>query len=127
MLDFIREGGFGMLPVLVFGLVAIGVAGRYAWDVEPARLKLVVALSAVLVTTMLHAMLTNVAAVLAYVQSPERAPDAELTRTLITGLMESTRPGALGGALLSLALVLAAIGVSRAAMRELRTRAAEAR
>lgn len=127
MIQFIQEGGFGMIPVLVMGLLAIGVAGRYAWDVEPTRLKLVVALSAVLVATMMHAMLTNVAAVLAYVQDPERAPDAALTRTLITGLMESTRPGALGGALLSLALVLAAVGVSRAGVREIRARAAEAR
>lgn len=123
MIQFIQEGGFGMIPVLVMGLLAIGVAGRYAWDCEPTRLKLVVALSAVLVATMMHAMLTNVAAVLAYAQDPERAPDAALTRTLITGMMESTRPGALGGALLSLALVLAAVGVSRAGMREIRARA----
>jgi hypothetical protein len=124
MLQFFQEGGFGMFPVLAFGLLTIGVAGRYAWDCEPVRLRLIAALSAVLVTTILHAMLTDVAAVFSFVSDPARCPDDQLVRIVFTGLMESTRPGAMGGALLALALVLTAVGVSRQGMREMRAKAA---
>ena len=124
MLDFFREGGWGMYPVLVFGLVLLVSAGRYAWDLEPARLRFSVVMSLLVLAASAHAMLTDVAQVLWYVQSPERAPDAELVRTVFTGLMESTRPGGLGGALVTLALVLIAIGVYRGGRRELRAAAA---
>lgn len=120
MLQFFVEGGWGMWSVLVFGLVLLATAGRYAFDGEPARLRFALAVSAVLLVSMTHAMLTNVAAVFWYVQDPERVADDELSRTVFIGLMESTRPGALGGALLTLGLVLVAIGVYRGARRELR-------
>jgi hypothetical protein len=124
MLQFFREGGWGMYPVLVFGLVMLATAARYAWDFEPARLRFVVATAMVVIVSMTHAMLTDLAQVLWYVSDAERVPDAELTRTIIVGLMESTRPGGLGGALLALALVLVAIGVYRGGRRELRAAAA---
>ncbi|MDQ3037466.1 MAG: hypothetical protein M3Y87_34040 [Myxococcota bacterium] len=123
LLQFFVEGGWGMWPVLVFGLVMLASAGRYAWDLEPARLRFVVATAAIVIVAMSHAMLSNVAAVLWYVSDPERAPDTELTRTVFTGLMESTRPGLLGGALLLVALVLVAVGVYRGGVRELRASA----
>lgn len=120
MIDFFREGGWGMYPVLVFGLVLLGSAGRYAWDLEPARLRFSVVMSLLVITASFHAMLTDVAQVFWYVQSPERAPDDVLARTVLQGLMESTRPGGLAGALVTLALVLIAIGVYRGGRRELR-------
>lgn len=123
MIDLFREGGWGMFPVLAFGLIALVSAGRYAWDCEPARLRFTAAVGVVLTLSMLHAMLTNVAAVFWYVQDPERAPDAELTRIVFTGLMESTRPGALGGVFLILAAVFATVGVYRSGQRELRAAA----
>lgn len=124
MVQFFIEGGFGMFPVLIFGLLTLAAAARYAFDPERPRLRLGLALGAVLVTTMLHAMLTDVAAVFAHVADPALTPDAELTRTVFVGLMESTRPGVMGGALLGLALVLSTVGVARAGQRELRARAA---
>lgn len=124
MMQMWIEGGWGMFPVLVFGLVTLYASGRYAFDGEPARLRFVAAMSVVLVASMAHSMLTNVAAVFSFLRDPERAPDAELSRILFTGLMESTRPGALGGALLVLALVLVAVGVYRAGRKELRLAAA---
>ncbi len=123
MIDFFREGGFGMYPVLVFGLVLLVSAGRYAFDGEPVRLRFAVAMCFVVGLASLHGMLTDVAAVFSYVQDPVRAPDSELTRIVFTGLMESTRPGALGGALLALAAALLAVGVYRAGARELRATA----
>jgi hypothetical protein len=126
MLQFWIEGGWGMFPVTAFGVVMVLAAGRFALDGELVRLRFVGAMGAVLVAAMIHAMLTDVAAVFSYLSDPSRAPDGELARALCTGLMESTRPGALGGALLVLALVLVAVGVSRSTARELRLRAATA-
>jgi hypothetical protein len=124
MMQMWIEGGWGMVPVLVFGLVTMFAAGRYAYDGQTPRLRFVAAMSVVLVVSMLHSMLTNVAAVFSFLQDPQRAPDGELVRILFIGLMESTRPGALGGALLVLALVLVAVGVYRAGQKELRLVAA---
>ena len=124
MLQFWIEGGWGMFPVTAFGVVMILAAGRFAFDGEMLRLRFVGAMGAVLLAAVLHAMLTDVAAVFSYVQDPERVADDQLARIVFTGLMESTRPGALGGALLVVALVLVAVGVSRSTARELRARAA---
>jgi hypothetical protein len=118
MLQFFAEGGFAMVPVLLFGLATVGVAARCAWRPDGGRLKVVAALAVVLLASMLHGMLMNVAAVFSYVSDPARVADAELARTVCVGFMESTRPGALGGGFLVLALALAAVGVSRAAQRE---------
>lgn len=120
MLQFFAEGGWGMWPVLVFGLVMLGTSARYAWDLEPARLRFVVALAAVELVSATHAMLADVAQVFWYVSDPDRVADGELARITFVGLMESTRPGLLGGGLLTLALVLVAIGVYRGGRRELR-------
>jgi hypothetical protein len=120
MIEFFQEGGFGMYPVLVFGLVLIGTAGRYAWDGEPMRLRVALALAVLLIVTVAHATWTDLAAVFDHISDPARTPEAELTRTLFVGLKESTRPGALGGALLSFALMLVCVGVYRGARRELR-------
>lgn len=119
MLEFFSEGGWGMWPVLVFGLVMLGSAARYAWDLEPPRLRFVIAMGVLLVCTTAHAMLTDIAAVFSYVSDPARAPADELGRIVLTGLMESTRPGVLGGALLTLSLVMVAVGVYRDGRREM--------
>lgn len=120
MMNLFMEGGWGMFPVLVFGLVLAVSSGRYAWEPAAARLRFITAMSVLLVTAIAHATLTDVAAVLSYVRNPELAADDQLVRILFTGLMESTRPAALGGALLVLALVLVCVGVYRDGRKELR-------
>jgi hypothetical protein len=89
------------------------------------RLRFVAAMCVVSLAAMAHAMLTH--AVFSSTQDPERAPDAERTRILSTGLLstgllESTRPGAIGGALF--VLVLVAVGVYRTGREGLRLAAA---
>jgi hypothetical protein len=91
MLELFREGGMGMYPVLVFGLVLLTSAARYAWDIEPARLRFVVATSVLLIVTMIHAMLTNVAEVFWTLSSVERTPDNQVVRILFEGLKLETR------------------------------------
>ncbi len=121
MLDFFREGGWGMWPVLVFGLVALGSAGRYAWDMEGARLRFAIVMIVLVAISSLHAMLTDLAAVFSFVSDPENVADSDLARIVFTGLMESTRPGAMAGLFIVLALCLVAVGVQRDGQRQLRT------
>ena len=117
MVRFFVEGGWGMYPVLVMGLMLVWAAVRYAVDTEPARLRFIGALALALTVTMVHATWTCFAAVFAYLQ---HAPTEPFAKTLMTGLMESTRPATLGGALLVIALILVAVGAYRSSQRELR-------
>ncbi|MBN2572956.1 MAG: hypothetical protein JXP73_00185 [Deltaproteobacteria bacterium] len=117
MVRFFIEGGWGMYPVLVMGLMLVWAAARYAIDTEPLRLRFITAIALALVVTMVHATWTCIAAVFHYLQQTPQVPFAQ---TLMTGLMESTRPATLGGALLVIALVLVSIGAYRSAQRELR-------
>ena len=120
MLQFFQEGGPGMWPVLVFGLVALASGGRYAWDLEPSRLRFTIVMTVLVAVASLHAMLIDVAAVFSAVRDPERVPDSELSRIVFTGLMESTRPGAMAGIFVVLALCLIAVGVQRDGQRQMR-------
>jgi hypothetical protein len=66
---------------------------------------------------MAHATWTCFAAVFQYLHRASTEPFAQ---TLMTGLMENTRPATLGGALLTLATILVAVGAYRSSQRELR-------
>jgi len=120
-MQFMMEGGFGMWPVLVFGLVGLVGAARYAWNPLRSRLPFVAAMAITLVSAAVHATWIGLGAVFHYLESPERAPDADVLRVLFAGLKEITRPGALGGVLLTLVLLVVAIGLHRAGLREERT------
>jgi hypothetical protein len=122
--QFMREGGWGMWPVLILGLVALASAARYAARPEPFCLRFVVALWLTLVVAVLHATVTDLAAVFRYFEDPARAPDSEMARTLLIGLKESTRPAALGGIFLTLVPLLAAAGIYREATARSRGAAA---
>jgi hypothetical protein len=120
---FFQEGGWGMWPILVFGLVLLVSAGRYAWDLEPARLRFSLAMFALITVVTAHATVSDLAAVCHALHDPARVPDDALTRTLYEGLMESTRPALLAFATMSLAMVFVTIGVYRRGARELRASA----
>jgi len=116
MVRFFIEGGWGMVPVLILGLILVWASVRYAVDTEPVRLRFIVAIALALAVTMVHATWTCFAAVFHYL---EQSPKGPFAQTLMTGLMESTRPATLGGALLTLALILVAVGAYRSTRREL--------
>ena len=111
--EFMREGGWGMWPVLLLGLVALASATRYAIRPERLCLRFVALLWLTLVVAVVHSSVTDVAAVFRYLEDPARAPDGQFARLLVTGLKESTRPAALGGIFLTLVPLLAAVGVYR--------------
>jgi hypothetical protein len=108
--EFMREGGWGMWPVMLLGLASLAAAIRYALRPEKQWLRFVAALWLTLVVSVVHASITCVAAVFGYFQDPGRALDA---RTLLIGLKESTRPAVLGGIFLTLVPLLAAAGLYR--------------
>lgn len=111
--EFMREGGWGMYPVLLIGLVALASATRYAIRPERLCLRFVAVLWLTLLAAVIHATVTDLASVFRYFEDPVRAPDSEISRTLLIGLKESTRPAALGGIFLTLVPLLAAAGVYR--------------
>jgi hypothetical protein len=119
MLEFFREGGWGMYPVLVLGLMLIVSGARYMLDGEPVRLRFIGVLSLAHLAFIATGLTADVAKVFWYLHSSEHVPDAELWRTLFEGLKESSGPALLGFPLLGLALILVTIGVYRVGNREL--------
>jgi hypothetical protein len=117
--DFFMEGGWGMYPVTIVGVILVVSAARYALDGEAVRLRFVVALSLALVASIATACTADMAKVFFYLESPERVPDAMFLRVLVEGMKESSRPAVLGLPLLGLALIAVSIGVYRTGRREL--------
>ncbi len=111
--EFMHEGGWGMWPILLLGLVALASAVRYAIRPERLCLRFLAVLWVTLLSAVVHATVTDVAAVFRYFEDPVRAPDNQIVRMLFMGLKESTRPAALGGVFLTLVPLLAAVGVYR--------------
>jgi uncharacterized membrane protein YqhA len=119
MIEFFKEGGWGMWPILVIGVILVVSSGRYAIDREPVRLRFVTVLSFGHLAFIAGAVLTDMATVL-WAVSAEGLSEEIRTRILLEGMKESTRPGVLGLLLLGVALVLVSIGVYRAGLSELR-------
>lgn len=113
--EFFAEGGWGMYPVLVFGLSTVGGAIWFALKPEPRRLAFTAAMWLTLASAIFHATWTDVAAVMAYLsETTQKQPDAQVVPILFQGLKESTRPGTMGGMFLTLGLLIVGIGALRA-------------
>jgi hypothetical protein len=112
--EFMREGGWGMWPVLLLGLVTTASSVRYMARPERACVPFIAALWVALLATVAHATVSDVAAVFQYFEDPARAPDGQVTRLLLNGLKESTRPAVLGGIFLTLVPLFIAGGLYRA-------------
>jgi hypothetical protein len=113
MLEFFKEGGWGMWPILILGLVTVGAAARFAIKPERRQIGFIGAIGLATLISVFHATWTDVATVLGFLADEQAVPDAQLPRILAEGLKESTRPGAMGGSFLTLAAILLAVGVLR--------------
>jgi hypothetical protein len=118
MLELFKEGGWGMWTILIFGGVLLGAAAAFAIKPERRRLSFVAAMGLTTLISTIHATWTDFGAVFHALEDPQRVPDAEFQRTLMAGMKESTRPGSFGGFVLTLAVLLVAIGILRANRRE---------
>jgi hypothetical protein len=114
LLTLIRNGGIPMLFILVFGLIALGTAMRYAARPGPVHL----AFSRAMALATFHATLVGFCADLGavFTKGPRiaAAEHADLSRVLIQGLAESTSPGIMGFTLLALTSLFVAVGRLRA-------------
>ena len=118
MLTLIHHGGIPMWFILVFGLVALAAAARYAIFPNAARSRpaFIQAMSA----TTLWATLACLAADLGMTgwrltHTEEWRNDPNWHFILITGFAESMSPLVMGFALLALTALLVAVGRSREA------------
>jgi hypothetical protein len=117
MLQFFHEGGWGMFPILVVGLIVLFASTRYLIDGEPVRLRFILALSLAQLALITQATIADVGAVMNALKHAKPEISSVL---LFAGLKECTRPALLGFGLLSLSLILVAIGVYRVTQRELK-------
>jgi hypothetical protein len=115
----IEEGGWGAYPVLVLGILLLVNGGRYAFDGEPIRLRVIAALALTLLVFGILGTLAGAAKVLWFLQDESRVPNDRFLRILAEGMKEASRPVVTSFALLGLGLVLTAIGVYRVSRREL--------
>ena len=113
MLEFFKEGGWCMWAILVFGLVMIGAAGRFAARPERRQMPFLGAITVTTLVTIIHGTWTDFGAVFNALSDPKRVPDAELTRTMWAGFREAMRPGDFGGGLVTLACLLFSVGLLR--------------
>jgi hypothetical protein len=115
-LEFFRDGGWGMYPLALFGVVLLGASVRFAWTPERRRLGFIFGMWATTLVQILHATWTDFAAVAHALQS-EEIPEPMVMRIFFEGFKESTRPGMFGGVFLILALLFVSIGLHRASAR----------
>lgn len=111
--EFMVEGGPGMWPIMLFGLVCLGGAVRFATRPNRRWLGFAGAMWLTVVTAVLHTTLMDVTSVMSAISDPD-IPAADRRVMLTAGLKESFRPGALGGIFLTLGALALAVGALRA-------------
>jgi len=102
-----------MWPVLLLGLVTLASSVRYMARPERHCLSFIASLWVALLVVVVHATLSDLAAVFSYLEDPVRAPQAQLVQLLFAGLKESTRPAGLGGIFLTLTPLFVAGAIYR--------------
>ena len=106
-----QDGGWGMWPILVFGLLAIVSAARFAWRGEHRLAGFIRWMAMTTVTSSLLAFSADMHAVFNYLIH-EAAPDDRL-KILLEGMREASNSLSFGLILLTLTCLLVAIGYRR--------------
>jgi hypothetical protein len=114
MIEFFQAGGWSMIPVLLFGVLALGAAGRSVARPNERWVGIVRALSAATVFAIMSGLAANIAAVGSHVPAnPEWAESPRVHLIVMQGIAESMAPAVMGFTLLSLAWLVAAASVRR--------------
>lgn len=111
---FFIAGGFPMVVVVVFGLVALGSAAHFAWSPVPGRVGHIAALCLSVLAASVAGVLACLMAVATNVTgNPEWASSPELHLILVAGVGESMTPGILGFAMVSAVALVTSVGLRR--------------
>ena len=113
MIEFFKEGGFGMFPILFMGLATLVSAGLYAYKPSRRKLGFIVAVGLATLFATVGATLTDIGTVCHAVAGDERFAKEDRPLVFLQGMKESTRPGVFGTTILSVAALLVAAGMSR--------------
>lgn len=113
MIEFFKEGGFGMWPILFMGLACVVSAGLFAWKPDLKRLGFIGAMGLATLFATVGATLTDVGTVCHAVANDERFAEKDKPAIFLQGMKESTRPGVFGTTVLCVAALLVAAGMSR--------------
>lgn len=113
-MDFFRMGGFPMYVILVFGLVAVVNAARFAWAPGPGRVPYQVALGGVIVFAGAGGAAVDLMTVATTVPShPEWSADPQVGLIVLQGVGESMAPVVLATGMLMAQALLVALGLRR--------------
>ena len=113
MIEFFKDGGFGMWPILFMGLASLVAAGIFAWKPDPKKLGFIGAMALATLFATVGATLTDVGTVCHAVANDERIAEKDRPLVFLQGMRESTRPGVFGTTVLSVVALLVAAGMSR--------------
>jgi hypothetical protein len=112
MVEFMREGGWGMWLVLALGAATLVTAILFAREPDERRMALIRGLTAACSFSILTALASNLATVMHHVpQDPELS--SALSRVTMIGIGESLAPVILGSAFLTLSWIVTAVGMRR--------------
>lgn len=109
MIEAMREGGWGMYPTLLFGLLLVGVALGHARNPQPKRVPLMLSLGVLTLLTGALGFVTGLIATARYVAD---APPTDRW-LLVVGLGESLHNLSLALVLSTIAAALASVGAFR--------------
>ncbi len=113
MIQFFKNGGIGMFPILGLGLAVLATALAFARTGRRETEGFLERLLRATAWTTVVAFATNLMAVGFYVAKMDRAEIGQIVCALSEGVAEALSPVAFGGGFLVLAWTLAAIGRRR--------------
>ncbi len=112
MMELLREGGWGMYPTMVFGLVAVGAALRFAIRADPRLRGFVESMARAVTFFAVTGFVTGIISTASYVEAHDlRGWDALMT--VLEGTKESLHNLALGFTVVSLVHLAVAVGRRR--------------
>lgn len=115
-MQFFAMGGFPMFVIVVFGLLGVVNAARFAWAPGPGRVAYLVALGGAIFFAGLAGTATDLMTVAIKVPgNPEWAQSPDLPLIILTGIGESLAPVVLASGVLIAQTLLLALGLRRLA------------
>ena len=113
-MEWFRAGGFSMWFIAAFGALALLAAGAFARRPDPGLLSRIACLRSAVAWAVVTGVASDLAAVgHAVATNPEWSRSPDLPLIVLTGVAESLIPAVLGGAILSAASLLMAVGHGR--------------